>query len=189
MIMSVQIGLFNAASLFGGKAFRIENLTENDVGSLSLTGLLAVFTGLAVLCLFMIALGKILNPAKKKKKTGTAKKTELDTSKTKEKDRIAIQKTKEEDLGLDIGDPCSIDLDIFALTMLARHLFDEKKISLGEEVTMTRKGHDHQVKLLSIGRSNVAVIDGEEIQFTNHRVAPADDETGRKIADTKSDGG
>lgn len=180
-LSSVGAAWLALAGVFGDKAFRVENLAENHAGSVSLTGLLAVFTGLAVLCFFMIGLGKVFATLGSMNGVAAGDLGEGDSEAPAACPEETPPAEEEDEFDPEHHDPRALRMETFALAMLSRHLYDKHVLRLGEELVMKLENRKVKVRLMSAGGwYNTAMIDGERVRFTASNVAP-DDDTGKKI--------
>lgn len=179
---------------------RWSNLSDAHAGTITITGICTVFTGLAILYLFMVLLNwifkrtSILNgeqsagaAAAEPVSTSAEDEPALEAASTpRTMGREPYQNGEPLPPGWSLPkDPARVALAAVSAALLATHLFDHRRLNLGEECSLKVEGKPHRVSLLSVGHVNRAMVDGEEIAFFRSRVA-ANDATGQAIQPARS---
>lgn len=152
-----------------------ESLTEAQAGAITLAGLTAVFTGLVLLCLFMILLKRLFGPTQE---SAVSRETPEDgknaqAAVTPETKAAAQEKAAAAPLSPANQVPeASVELSIITAASLALDLHDQGKIALGALAKVRVGGKLHQATVLATGFPDRVVVDGEEVAVLRSRVAP-----------------
>jgi hypothetical protein len=152
-----------------------EKLTEAKAGAITVAGLTAVFTGLVLLCLFMILLKRLFGPTQESGVSGVAAEdgTNGQTAKVVETKASVQEKGAAAPLSTANQAPeASVELSIVTAASLALDLHDQEKIALGSTAKVRVGGKLHQTTVLATGFPDRVVVDGEEVAMLRSRVAP-----------------
>ena len=172
----------------GGDFGRWQNMADARAGGISLTGIGAVFAGLAILFGFMTLLGWIFYG---RKQVAAGAGAELDSTvggpsrADSGRDAPPTEDGADADAAADAEDepeeepfvlpetpPYLVPSTLISGAALALHLYDKGALGLGVAQQLEVDGLPRKVVLLAVGTMNRARVDGEEIVFSRTRIAP-----------------
>ena len=178
--MTLWLTLKMSSPFFFAVAKKAVVATKDDAFIISIIGLGTVFSGLLILCFFMIALnwafekieakGKVIAPEAKEKK-------EI------QEDNSAKQESEEYESGTDWvppKEPNLVPVTLLSTAIMAYHFYEIGELSLGESIELEAEDKNHKATIISIGYYNRVLVDEEEVVFNLSEVA-INDETGQKI--------
>ncbi len=173
--LHIILGAVSGIAEEGGDFGRWANLGDARVGGISMTGLGAVFAGLAILFGLMTLLGWIFYG----RAAALEAKAEPDVGGASGPDSApegppTVEPEPEEDEAFVLPETPvhMIPSSLISGAALALHLYDKGGLVLGENRSLVVDGISRTVTLLAVGYTNRATVDGEEIIFSRTRIAP-----------------
>ena len=180
--LHVFFGAVSDATGEGGPIGSWSNLSDVRAFSISVTGFAVVFSGLLILFGFMALMGWFFHgrkltaaaelPVAESQANGASGPGSAPDGPPTEVAQVDTESGEDEPFVLPETPGHMVPSSLISGAALALHLYEKGGLALGEPRYLEVDGIPRTVTLLAVGFSNRARVDGEEIVFSQTRIAP-----------------
>jgi len=181
--LQVFFGAVSDATAEGGPIGSWSNLSDVRAFSISVTGFAVVFCGLMILFGFMALMGWFFHgrkvtaaaellPVPESPARGASGPDSAPEGPPSEVVEVESESVEDEPFVLPETPGHMVPSSLISGAALALHLYEKGGLALGEPRNLEVDGIPRMVTLLAVGFANRARVDGEEIVFSQTRIAP-----------------